>query len=174
MITTLDTYFEAETKIEEQDILKYQPPAESESKKEAKEAGYAYEEMKTIAKWIRKDLKKEFGNTIKVGVTSCRYPREINVKIKSISKEHLMTENEFKEYMICSHLFDELNYDNYMKPYTEHTNKFKKYHIKDETYEKIEKTLNKYNYDNSDPYTDYFDVNYYDFWKIASDVTIIE
>lgn len=172
MITTLDTYFTTE-KPEEKDILKYQAPEESTSKKEAKEAGYAYEEMKTIAKWIRNDLKKEFGNTIKFSVTSARYPREINVRIKSISKEHLMTKDDFQEYMICSYLFDEYMYEDYMKPYTDNT-KFKKYHLKEETYEKIGKIINKYNYDNSDPYTDYFDHNYYDFWDMNSDVVVIE
>ena len=176
MITTLDTYFKTETEIktEEKDILKYQAPEESQSKKQCKEKGYAYEPTKEIAKWIRKDLKKEFGKTIKFSVTSAVYPREINVKIKQISMEHIIPENEFKEYMICSYLFDEDRYDEYMKPYTAGTNKFKKYHLKEDTYEKIQKIINKYNYDNSDPYTDYFDCNYYDFWDIKSDVTIIE
>ena len=172
MITTLDTYFKVETKIEEPDILKYQAPEESQSKKEAKEAGYAYEEMKTIAKWIRKDLKTEFGNTIKFSVTSCRYPREINVKVKEISKEYIMDKDEFYKEMMWSSRFDEYMYNDYMEAYE--TGKFKRYHLKEEIDKKITKIINKYNYDNSDPYTDYFDCNYYDFWEIRSDVTIIE
>lgn len=166
MITTLDTYLtQTEIKNEEQEKNKQleqmgytYPENMSKSKKECILNGYRDMTTKEIAKLIRKDFKKEFDKTIKFSVRTDY--NSITAKIKAISTEHLMTKEEFKEYMICSNHFDEMNYDYYMKAYE--TKKFKKYHLKEETYEKIMQIMNKYNYDNSDSMTDYFDVNYYD------------
>lgn len=176
MITTLDQFI---IKNEEKEYKYYEQPVEYENqqKKHCQEQGYAHKEIKELAKMIRTDLKNKYGNTIKFSVRSKGYPREINVEIKKISTEHLMTKEEFKEYMICSHLFDEQNYENYMKPYNEtgEIRKFKRYHLKDDVYEDIMKTINKYNYDNSDPYTDYFDVNYYEHFEFDWEgVTVLE
>lgn len=174
MITTLDTYMKKEEPEVEHTYKYYEQPGvleESTSKTKARKEGYAFEPTKEIAKWIRKDLKDEFGKTIKFSVTSGVYPREICVRIKQISMDHIMKFEDFKEHMICSYNFGEEYYDDYLSAYS--TMKFKKYHLISETYEKIQSIINKYNYDNSDPYTDYFDVNYYDSFDIASDVVVL-
>jgi len=175
MITTLDAYLKNhKTQKTEENTYKYyeQPHEENPKKEECQENGWAYESTKNIAKMIRKDLKKEFGNTIKFSVRSEAYPRSIRVEIKEISKKHIMAYGSFKEYMMCSYLFNEENYDMYLRAYD--TGNFKKYHVCEETYEKIGLIINKYNYDNSDPYTDYFDVNYYDSWEMGDNLVVLD
>ncbi|WP_323736246.1 LPD29 domain-containing protein [Methanosphaera sp. ISO3-F5] len=167
MITTLDTYFENTKNNQTETEYKYynQPIEENSKKTWCQEKGYAHMPIKDIAKLIRKDLKTRYGKTIKFSVTSRGYPREINVTIKSISKQYIMTENEFKTKMENSYRYDESMYDEYMKPYTAKNNndliEFKEYHLYDEVRDEINGIIDKYNYDNSDLYTDYFDVNYY-------------
>ena len=160
MITTLDEYITKETKEPEKEYKYYNEPQPQPKYNE-----YAFEDIVELTKMVRKDLKTKYGKTIKFSVTSNRYPREINIRIKGISKEYLIPEREFEEIMYCSYRYSEDMYDEYMKPYREVTEdglrRFQVYHLREEVAEDIRHILNKYNYDNSDPYTDYFDVNYY-------------
>lgn len=140
--TTLDEFLEPKTAEEKTD--------------------YSDMAIKDIAKLIRADLKETYGNTIKFSVTSSNNPRSIDVQIKAIHENYFMDKDDFKEYMYCSYLYDENDYNTYLSAYE--TKEYKKCHIKEDVYENIHQTINKYNYDNSDPMTDYFDVNYYEHW----------
>lgn len=121
------------------------------SKEIWKEKGYDKLAMKDIAKLIRKDLKKRFGNTIKFSVTSERYPEKVEVRVKAIDKEianDLEEIKKMKEYSVevCTRLFEE-GYSDIIVP--------------KETIEIIKNIISEYNYDNSDIMVDYFDVGFY-------------
>ena len=167
MITTLDQYFKKETKQETETEYKYynQPKTEQTGYEYCKEQGYTFMEIKDIAKLIRTDLKKAYGKDIKFSVTSRGYPRDISVTIKKISKKYLMDKDEFEQHMKTSYRFAEDMYDFYMEPYNSKEEnglyKFETWHLKDGVEDTVRSIMAKYNYDNSDLMTDYFDVNFY-------------
>ena len=159
MITTLDNYFTQNnynTNPKKQICLKN---------------GWDELPPKEIAALIRQDLKKEFGKKIKFSIRSKRYPREVVAEIKAISKDLLLSREDFKEKIICSHHFDDERVPEYLEEYDK--GHFTKIHLKDETYDTIFLFLNKYNYDNSDPMTDYFECNYYEFLQMSSSCEIL-
>lgn len=97
--------------------------------------------FKEIAKLIRTDLKNTFGKDIKFSVQTEYYSggRSLNVKIKETIRNYLNPLNI--KFPNERHLI-----------YTDEGN---------ELIEQIENIINKYNYDNSDSMTDYFDVRFY-------------
>ena len=112
-------------------------------------------EVKDIAKEIRKDLKAAFGNKIKFGVRSSRYPREIIVIVKEILDDNYLQnfEDFSREWKFHYDYTDERINEIYSK---------RDYRSLDEKHlNEIKAIMDKYNYNNSDVYTDYFDVNYY-------------
>lgn len=115
-----------------------------------KELFYKYNgDVKLIAKQIRKDLKATFGNTAKFSVRIQRYSlgQSINISIKEIDNQHCYKNQEEAERYSHKKFYQ---YD------------FTKYkYVKDEVIEKIREIHRKYNYDESDPMIDYFNVGYY-------------
>ena len=115
-----------------------------------KELFYKYNgDVKLIAKQIRKDLKATFGNTAKFRVRIQRYSlgQSINISIKEIDNQHCYKNQEEAERYSHKKFYQ---YD------------FTKYkYVKDEVIEKIREIHRKYNYDESDPMIDYFNVGYY-------------
>lgn len=116
---------------------------------------YRHMEVKEIAKIIRKDLKAKFGKGIKFGVTTCRYPREINVKVKEIKADKYI--EPFEDFSRDWKYHYSYNDEQIQRIYNARDYRC----LSDETLVAIKEILNKYNYDDSDVYTDYFDVNYY-------------
>mgnify|MGYP007101872266 CR=1 FL=1 len=113
---------------------------------------YRYWEVKDIAKLIRQDLKTEFGRGIKFSVTSNKYPRKISVEIKAVLDDTY--KKTFEEFAAeWAKLSDERINTIYLQG--------DKRVIKGSVYQKIRRIIDKYNYDNCDYYTDYYDVNYY-------------
>ena len=115
-----------------------------------KELFYKYNgDVKLIAKQIRKDLKATFGNTAKFSVRIQRYSlgQSINISIKEIDDQHCYKNKEEAERYSHKKFYQ---YD------------FTKYkYVKDEVIEKIREIHRKYNYDESNPMIDYFNVGYY-------------
>lgn len=97
--------------------------------------------FKEIAKLIRTDLKNTFGKDIKFSVTTKYYAggKSINVEIKETIRNYLNPLNIKFPNERHSIYIGEGN----------------------ELIEQIENIINKYNYDNSDSMTDYFDVRFY-------------
>ena len=128
------------------------------SRDKAIKTGYYSLAGKEISKLIRKDLKKEFGKKIKFSVTTdSGYTTVIRIKVLKASKDLFKTEQEFKteyeKYLIM----------NEVQQYKDLFYRFKRnddLSLKNEVFDKIETIGNKYNYDDSDPMTDYFDKNY--------------
>lgn len=129
------------------------------SKTEAQEKGYTQLDKNEIAKRIRKDLKTEFGKTAKFSVRSryCGYIQSIDITIKQIDKTYFKSEEEFEEEHMTLKLTDPRLYESLHEDYENHDYNG----IKNEIFKKIESIADKYNYDDSDIMTDYFDQNYY-------------
>ena len=112
-----------------------------------------------IAKLIRKDLKKEFGKGNKFSVRIKRFSggQSLDVTAKQVNDDLVYTYEE-----LCDKAnFNWLKYDNPdLYEYLD-----KKYQevqfLTDETVKKIKSIVEQYNYDESDSYTDYFDVGFY-------------
>jgi len=92
-------------------------------------------DVKDIAKLIRTDL-KQFKDC-KFSVSIDRYPRAIHIK--------LINTNNLKRFV-------NVHYNSTDKDRLNFSKDFK---------EKLESIVNQYNYDKSDPMTDYFNVNFY-------------
>lgn len=113
-------------------------------------------DIKEIAKQIRKDLKAEFGKTAKFSVRCHKFSggQEISITIKNIDEKYCYTEQEYLEEHLTPYLEEwerDLLYNN-----------LKRYHIvKPEVIDKIKSIHRKYNYVDSDPYTDYYNCGYY-------------
>ncbi len=112
--------------------------------------------LKEIAKEIRKNLKAEFGKNAKFSVR-CRGYNALTVDVKKATPEMFMTVDEFEEShsrykMTNPAIYENLKYRFDRRDYVA---------LKDEVYERIVEIVNEFNFDNSDPYTDYVDVNYY-------------
>ena len=115
-----------------------------------KELFYKYNgDVNLIAKQIRKDLKATFGNTAKFSVRISRYSlgQSINIKIKEIDDQHCYKDKEEAERKSKKGFYE----------YDFSKNKY----VKDEVIEQIRNIHRKYNYDESDPMIDYFNVGYY-------------
>ena len=112
--------------------------------------------LKEIAKAIRKNLKSEFGKDAKFSVR-CRGYNALSVEVKKATADLFMTLEEFEEShsryrMTNPAIYENLKYRFERRDYIA---------LKENVYEKIVEIVNEYNFDNSDPYTDYCDVNYY-------------
>lgn len=112
--------------------------------------------LKEIAKEIRKNLRNEFGKSIKFSVR-CRDYNVLIVNVKKATPEMFMSVAEFEEShsrykMTNPAIYENLKYRFDRRDYVA---------LKEDVYDKIVEIVNEYNFDNSDPYTDYFDVNYY-------------
>lgn len=112
-----------------------------------------------IAKLIRKDLKKEFGKGNKFSVRIKRFSggQSLDVTAKQVNDDLVYTYEELCEKAN----FNWLKYDNPdLYEYLD-----KKYQetqfLTDETIKRIRRIVDYYNYNESDPYTDYYDVGFY-------------
>lgn len=112
--------------------------------------------LKEIAKIVRKNLKAEFGKNAKFSVR-CRGYNALSVEVKKASADLFMTLEEFEDghsrYKLQNPaIYENLKYRFERRDYIA---------LKEDVYEKIVEIVNEYNFDNSDPYTDYCDVNYF-------------
>lgn len=112
--------------------------------------------LKEIAKAIRKNLKSEFGKNAKFSVR-CRGYNALSVDVKKANADLFMTLEEFEEShsryrMTNPAIYENLKYRFERRDYIA---------LKEDVYERIVEIVNEYNFDNSDPYTDYCDVNYF-------------
>ena len=119
----------------------------------------AYMDITDIAKAIRKDLKQEFGKSMKFSVRTSRFTggRSLSVTVKKASAEHFKTLQDFEQEHMTEKLSNPSLYENLLFRF----NRNDYLAIKNEVRTKIEAIANKYNYDNSVSQIDYFDVNYY-------------
>ena len=114
-----------------------------------------------IAKAVRKDLKKEFGKTMKFSVRTKRFTggQELTVTIKKANESYFKTLKEFEQ----EHLFEKLDnpslYESLLTRFKRHDYNA----LKDEVVKKVNEIANNYNFDNSVSQIDYFDNNYYCF-----------
>ena len=112
--------------------------------------------LKEIAKMVRKNLKTEFGKNIKFSVR-CRGYNALSVEVKKATSEMFMNEAEFEDshsrYKVSNPaIYENLKFRFDRRDYIA---------LKEDVYEKIVAIVNEFNFDNSDPYTDYCDVNYF-------------
>ena len=145
----------------------------SMSKKKCILKGYTELPKKEIAKLIRNDLKKEFGKSIKFSVRSSY--TSISVTIKEISREHILTREQYEEVpmVLESKLYKETErYNSFIEAYEkEH---IALYMIQDETYDWIKKIVDEYNYSNCDCYHDYYEYNFYDNISTCYDIKVFD
>lgn len=106
-------------------------------------------DVKIIAKQIRKDLKETFGKKAKFSVRISRYSlgQSISIKIKDID-DSLCYKNEEEARKEQRRPWISYDFTNYK-------------YVKDEVIDKIHEIHRKYNYDESNPMIDYFNVGYY-------------
>lgn len=112
-----------------------------------------------IAKLIRKDLKAKFGKGNKFSVRTSRFSggQAIDIYVKEATDDNIYTYEELYEN---NHL-DRLQYDNpQLYDYLNELYKTARF-VKDEVKKEIREIADKYNYNESDPYTDYYDVGFY-------------
>ena len=116
-------------------------------------------DVKDIAKLIRKDLKKAFGKGNKFSVRISRFSggQSIDVTAKEVTDDLLFTYEELCEKA----RFDRLQYTN--PSLYEHLDKLyqERQFLNDDTVKRINDIVSQYNYNESDPYTDYYDVGFY-------------
>ena len=141
------------------------------SKKECKEQGYYSMTVKEIASLIRKDLKAEFGKTAKFGVRSgiSGYTQKITVTVKALDEKHFKTIEEFENENMTVKLSNPQLYESLLNQF----NNKRLNSIKNDVYEQIEAIVDKYNYNDSDVYTDYFDYNYLSFINDDFGITVL-
>ena len=131
-------------------------------------------ELKDISKAVKKDLKKEYPH-MKCSVRTYNY-NSVEVSIKEIPRAYLKSREEYIHYLdtrynlyddsgICQRNLLLSDYDN---------NKVMPSFIKDEIWDNIQTIHQKYNYDNSDLMTDYFDMRYYGTVHIDDECVILE
>lgn len=113
-----------------------------------------------LAKNIKQNLKKVFGNTMKFSVRSTYLSGtpKITIQIKAAHKDYFKT---YEEYRIENQHLQVL-YG--LETYEQLMSQFKNNRVSaltDEVMDTITKIGNEFNYNNSDPIVDYFDVAYY-------------
>lgn len=112
-----------------------------------------------IAKLIRKDLKKEFGKDCKFSVRTKRLSggQSLDITCKKATADIIYSYEELCEKAD----FDRLQYDN--PQLYEYLNELylNQQFLTEETRKRINTIVEKYNYDESDIYTDYHDVGFY-------------
>ena len=128
---------------------------------EQEQARLRHMDITDIAKAIRKDLKKEFGKSMKFSVRTSRYTggQSLTVTIKKADIKYFKTIEQFEQ----EHLFEKLDNPSLYESLLEQFKRHDYNAIKDEVLKKIDLIANNYNYDNSVSQVDYFDVNYYCF-----------
>lgn len=116
-------------------------------------------DVKDIAKFIRKDLKKEFGKGNKFSVRTSRFSggQAIDIYIKEATDDLTYTYEELYQ----RNNLEKLQWDNPdLYKYLNELYQNSKF-VRDEVKDTIKSIANKYNYNESDPYTDYYDVGFY-------------
>ncbi|MBQ6220109.1 MAG: hypothetical protein IJH63_10230 [Methanobrevibacter sp.] len=112
-----------------------------------------------IAKNIRRNLKKVFGKTMKFSVRStfAGSTPSITVTIKEAHSNYFKTLSEYENEIMDLKINNPSLYNSLIKQFK--SNRVNA--LSDEVMECITYLANEFNYDNSDPYTDYYDVGYY-------------
>lgn len=114
-----------------------------------------------IAKLVRKDLKTEFGKDNKFSVRIKRFSggQSLDVTCRKANADLCYTYEELCEKAN----FEWLQYDNPdLHKYLDKKYKEVQF-LTDETVKRIKSIVDNYNYDESDSYTDYYDVGFYGF-----------
>lgn len=116
-------------------------------------------DIKDIAKAIRKDLKKEFGKDIKFSVRISRFAggQSLSVNIKQCSEKFFRSEADFEREYMEEKLTMPSVYENIKKRFDRRD----AFAVKKEVRQKVDDIVNFYNYDESEPMYDYFNVNFY-------------
>ena len=109
-----------------------------------------------ICKMMRRELKSVFGKTAKFSVRKTSYS-SIRVEVKSAHQDYFKTLEEFEAEHLGLKLEGNPLYDCLKNQFLDNDYNA----LSDEFTSVVEKICNAWNFDNSDPYTDYFDVNYY-------------
>ena len=112
-----------------------------------------------IAKLVRKDLKAEFGKDNKFSVRISRFSggQSLDVYPKKVNADLCYTYEELCEKAN----FEWLQYDNPdLHKYLDKRYKEVQF-LTDETIKRIKSIVDNYNYNESDSYTDYYDVGFY-------------
>ena len=116
-------------------------------------------DVKDIAKLIRKDLKKEFGKGNKFSVRISRFSggQSIDITAKQVTDDLVYSYKELYE----RNNLERLQWDN--PDLYEYLNKLyqKQQFLTDDVRKTIKSIVDQYNYNESDPYTDYYDVGFY-------------
>ena len=116
-------------------------------------------DVKDIAKLIRKDLKKEFGKGNKFSVRISRFSggQSIDITAKQVTDDLVYSYKELYE----RNNLERLQWDN--PDLYEYLNKLyqKQQFLTDDVRKTIKAIVDQYNYNESDPYTDYYDVGFY-------------
>ena len=131
--------------------------------KETKTAKQLYYErgldIKDIAKLIRKDLKKAFGKGNKFSVRISRFSggQSIDITAKQVTDDLVYSYKELYE----KNNLERLQWDN--PDLYEYLNELyqKQQFLTDDVRKTIIAIVDQYNYNESDPYTDYYDVGFY-------------
>lgn len=131
--------------------------------KETKTAKQLYYErgldVKDIAKLIRKDLKKEFGKGNKFSVRISRFSggQSIDITAKQVTDDLVYSYKDLYE----RNNLERLQWDN--PDLYEYLNELyqKQQFLTDDVRKTIKSIVDQYNYNESDPYTDYYDVGFY-------------
>ena len=116
-------------------------------------------DIKDIAKLIRKDLKKEFGKDCKFSVRIKRFSggQSLDVTCKKATDDIVYSYEELCEKA----RFDRLQYENpQLYEYLDDLYQ-KQQFLTDDVIKTIKAIVDNYNYNESDPYTDYYDVGFY-------------
>lgn len=112
-----------------------------------------------IAKLVRKDLKAEFGKDNKFSVRISRFSggQALDVYPKKVNDDLCYTYEELYEENNLDHLrdYNPALYESLNELYQRAT------FLNKETVKKIKSIVDNYNYNESDSYTDYFDVGFY-------------
>ena len=134
-----------------------------EQVKETKTAKQLYYErgldIKDIAKLIRKDLKKAFGKGNKFSVRISRFSggQSIDITAKQVTDDLIYSYKELYERNNLERLqWDNPNLYEYLNELYQ-----KQQFLTDDVRKTIKSIVDQYNYNESDPYTDYYDVGFY-------------
>lgn len=116
-------------------------------------------DVKDIAKLIRKDLKKAFGKGNKFSVRISRFSggQSIDITAKQVTDDLVYSYKELYE----RNNLERLQWDN--PDLYEYLNELyqKQQFLTDDVRKTIKAIVDQYNYNESDPYTDYYDVGFY-------------
>lgn len=127
-------------------------------------------EIKDISKAVKKDLKAEYPH-MKCSVRTFNY-NSVEVSIKEIPRRYLKNRTDVENYFHRHYHFNDSGIKEWMLDFD--NDKVLPSFIKDDIWENINNIHQKYNYDNSDYQTDYFDMRYYGTVHIDSDCKILE